>query len=415
MSGLVLASPTGKARAGRWRRRVKVAAAAMLALWLVMWLAGAQPPQSGPMLQQVTATSATIVRIDRVPTRIRVTLRPEPVNPGEPAHVVCDGDATQHHRVSFTGLTPRTRYAFSIVDLAPDGRSTREEGGSFRTAPVDGNGRIRVVAVGDTGRLPWWTRHFADLGVPRLRSWLEPLGGLGPQWQLAQRLEHERPDFFLHLGDVVYPRGQIEGYEDGFFRPFDRVLRTTPVFAVVGNHDMMTAQGSAFDTVFAATPAACAPRYYTFAWGALRVVVLDPVNESVAVHSRQGRFLEATLAAATERWRIVAMHYPVFCSARYSDDPSLFRNLWPVFARHGIDVVISGHSHDYQRFATQSGIVQVIAGGGGHSIHPVRSDHRHVAASNEYGYFLLDVEGNQLVGEAWTREGARVDRFTLQK
>jgi 3',5'-cyclic AMP phosphodiesterase CpdA len=319
--------------------------------------------------------------------------------------------------VTIEGLMPHTRYRYEIEDLDTAARTVRVDGGEFRTAPLDQDAAVRIVAVGDTGRLPWWTRHFSGFGVTRLRPLLEPLGGLGPQWDIARGIERLRPDFFLHLGDVVYPRGRMDGYEDGLFRPFDRVLRSTPVFAVIGNHDVLTEDGAAFDQVFASAGSeeAGRTRYFTFAWGGVRIVVLDVVTAATDCQSPQARFLECTLANAPERWKLVAMHYPLLCSSTYSDNDGLIRDFWGQFTRHRVDLVLSGHSHDYQRFAPQDGVVQIIAGAGGHSIYPVHPDPRLVRSSEEYGFLVLKIQGRTLTGEAWTREGAQVDAFTLEK
>jgi predicted phosphodiesterase len=370
------------------------------------------------MLQQVTANSLVISRMDRSARRVRVTVAPASLPcPPEASRVVTEDAPTRRHAVSITGLVPSTRYGYRIEDLEENGRISRVDLGWFGTPPVDEGAPVRIVAVGDTGHVPWWSRNFSQFGITRLRPMIEPLAGLGQQWELARCIDRQRPDLLLHLGDVVYPNGELDGYEDGLFRPFEQVLRSTPVVAAIGNHDVMTEAGAAFDLVFLTpTPAgAGAVRFFTFAWGAVRVVVLDPVTATTAADSPQGRFLERTLAGATERWKVVAMHYPVFCSSRYADSPTLIRDFWPQFARHKVDLVVSGHSHDYQRFAPQDGVVQVIAGAGGHSIHPVLPDPRLVGFSEECGFLVLEIQGRRLTGEARTKDGAQIDRFVLEK
>ena len=51
------------------------------------------------------------------------------------------------------------------------------------------------------------------------------------------------PDFALHLGDVIYPKGLHAHYSSGFFRPFGELLRRSPFFPVLGNHDVVDAGG----------------------------------------------------------------------------------------------------------------------------------------------------------------------------
>jgi predicted phosphodiesterase len=397
-------------------RKLAYVLAALLAGLLVLWILGPEQPRSGPMLQQVTATSLLITRLDRSPRRVRVTVAPASPHVPDAPRVVTEDAPTRHHMLAVAGLRPATRYRYRI-DAAEGGPGADVDDGEFRTAPVDDVAPVRFVAVGDTGLVPWWTRNFAQQGITRLRPILEPLGGLGPQWDLARWMERQQPDFFFHLGDVVYPWGQMDGYEDGLFRPFDRVLRSTPVFAVIGNHDIMTDAGEPFDRVFALPkpPDAGRARYYTFQWGAVRVVALDPVTAPTAPDSPQGRFLEQTLATATERWKLAVMHFPVFCSARHTDDAGLVRDFWPVFARHKVDLVLSGHSHDYQRFVPIDGVVQVIAGAGGHSIHPIKPDPRLVQWSERYSFLMVQIQGTKLTGEVWAQDGAQLDLFTLEK
>ena len=54
------------------------------------------------------------------------------------------------------------------------------------------------------------------------------------------------PDLVLHTGDVVYPAGQERHYDRRFFAPYRNLIKTVPVFPVLGNHDVMRGDGTAF-------------------------------------------------------------------------------------------------------------------------------------------------------------------------
>jgi hypothetical protein len=105
----------------------------------------------------------------------------------------------------------------------------------------------------------------------------------------------------------------------------------------------------------------------------------------------------------------------ILCSARHGDDEKLLSDFWPLFAHYDVDLVISGHSHAYQRFIPLYGVVRVIAGGGGHSIHEVKPDARLASWSEKFGFLMLHIEGARLTGEVWGHDGAQLDRFILEK
>jgi hypothetical protein len=405
-------NPTRKRRSAVLRNLGR-AGIAFVALLGVLWMLGPPPLRSGPYVQNVTTNSAVIARFDPEPTRVRIRLSPEP----GPDATVTETAPTTHHELRLHGLAPHTRYRYTVEDLDASGAVLRRDEGSFVTAPEDDTTPVRFVAVGDTGKVPGWWRVGYPFGWTRALVLLEPF--LRPfhhaQWEVAEGIEKVQPEFLLHLGDVAYPRGELDYYEEALFLPFDRVIRHAATFPVLGNHDTRTHGGAPYLEVFdlPRSPSG-GERYYTYRWGAVRFVMLDTTRaEPAAPGSEMAIWLAETLAAAEEPWLIVASHHPVFCSSRYADNEQLERDLWPVLVEHRVDLLLSGHSHDYMRFRPVGGVTQIISGGGGHSIYAIKPDPRLEAQAEEFGFLVLDVQGPVLTAEWIDRNGTTVDRFVL--
>lgn len=97
------------------------------------------------------------------------------------------------------------------------------------------------------------------------------------------------------------------------------------------------------------------------------------VLNSNSVGDRQTRWLKRHLAASTATWKIVSFHHPAFSCGGYLSNPAVASRWVPLFERYGVALVLSGHDHNYQRFAPRNGITYVVHGGGGQELTPSAS------------------------------------------
>jgi 3',5'-cyclic AMP phosphodiesterase CpdA len=202
-----------------------------------------------------------------------------------------------------------------------------------------------------------------DVGHPGRR--LDAIGAA-----LARIDEVEPFDGLLLLGDNVYPSGDPDRLPDTVFRPFAGVLDHAELHAILGNHDVKGPGAWGRSRM--------APTRRNWAVGQVRAlgmpgrwwarhlrgdVLLIGLDSTLRDHADQHAWLEHTLASATERWRIVAVHHPPY-SAGYQGSSATVRRRWaPLFARYGVQLVLSGHDHDYQRSVPIRGVTYVVSGG----------------------------------------------------
>ena len=167
---------------------------------------------------------------------------------------------------------------------------------------------------------------------------------------------HDPFDAVLLLGDNVYPNGDPARLDEVVFDPLAPVLADgSRLLAILGNHDVADDHADA-QLAALGMPA----RWWAETWGGdLLVVGLD----STTPHDpAQRRFLERVLSRSTATWKIVALHHPPY-SAGYQGSSSEARDIFsPTFARHGVQLVLSGHDHDYQRSEPIDGVVYVVSG-----------------------------------------------------
>jgi 3',5'-cyclic AMP phosphodiesterase CpdA len=167
------------------------------------------------------------------------------------------------------------------------------------------------------------------------------------------------------LGDAVYERGTAQEFRDcyswGRFRGRTR--------AALGNHEYGTGNADAAIAYFQL------PRrgYYSYDLGAWHVVVLNSNCRPAAgcePGSPQQRWLQADLAGDASVCTLAYWHHPRFSSGLHGSDRSM-APLWQTLAAGGVDVVLSGHDHHYERFAPYQGIRSFVVGTGGRSTYPV--------------------------------------------
>jgi hypothetical protein len=297
-----------------------------------------------PYLQKVTARSASVLFVaDAVAPHVRVT-RPDG---SEIADVEATVDASaspaagQQYEADLTDLDPAAVHCYEVID---QGEVLLARTG-FATAPAAADATVSFVS-------------FGDLGTQT-----------GDQFAVLDQLEQLDPDFVLANGDVAYDNGTLSDFENNFFAVYAEVLRSVPFFPASGNHEMRTSGAAPFREVFA-LPENGGPagieHWYSFDWGPVHVTVL----EDEQIREEMIDWLDRDLAAVDQPWKIVVTHHPPYSSGQHGNYPEL-QVLVPLFEKHGVDVVFSGHDHDYERSVDMNGVTYVVAGAGGRGTRPV--------------------------------------------
>jgi len=186
--------------------------------------------------------------------------------------------------------------------------------------------------------------------------------GERPQYELAARMASFYETFPFELvtlvGDNVYGSARPRDYERKFATPYKPLLDAgVKFYASLGNHDPreqrfyepFNMKGKFYYTVKA-------PKQD------VRFIALDTSYMEPA----QVKWLEDTLASAREDWKIVFFHHPLYSSGgTHGSDEWLRDQLEPVFVRYGVNVVLAGHDHLYERTKPQQGITHFVTGSGG--------------------------------------------------
>ncbi len=312
-----------------------------------------------PYLQSLTPTSVVVAwETDAGSgTDSVVSYGPDPANLSQgattTAAVVASRPSRRQHEVLISGLSPNTRYYYAVGT----GTAGVEAGGSlqyyFVTAPVAGSDApFTMWVVGDSG--------VASTAQAQVRDAL--LGVLGGP-----------PDLFLHVGDIAYNVGSNSEFTANHFAMYEDVLRHTPFFPVVGNHEASggdsssaTQSGPYFEAFHlpAGAEAGGVPSgteaYYSFDYGNVHLIMLDSDDSSVAPGSAQLTWLESDLAAVgpSTDWLVALFHHPPYSKGSHDSDSgfdsggrmqAMREFVLPVLEAGGVDLVLSGHSHSYER------------------------------------------------------------------
>jgi 3',5'-cyclic AMP phosphodiesterase CpdA len=199
--------------------------------------------------------------------------------------------------------------------------------------------------------------------------------------------------FVLMLGDNIYPDGDINKYSETRFRqPYSGLLALgVQFYPVLGNHDVLGGHENDMMAYFKMPG-----RYYTFQKGPIAFFALDSNQFDAA----QQQWLDQALTQSRAPWKIAYAHHPIYSSGLHGSSKSLQKTLKPVLEKHKVQLYLTGHDHDYERFASVNGVNYIVSGGGGASIRPFKdkekgSQVRHV----RHHYMAFTVQGNQLTFE----------------
>lgn len=256
------------------------------------------------------------------------------------------------HVVRLTGLTPNTRYYYS-VGSASDTLAGGDLEHTFRTSPTPGTATdTRIWVVGDCGRGSTFQREVRDAYY----TWT------------GSRV----PDLCLMLGDNAYNSGTDTEYQTGFYNIYPTYFRKMPVWSTLGNHDAnngstsTTANFPYFDMFTFPTNGECGgvpsgtERYHSFDYGNVHVINLDSQASSRNTIEQNGAdgpmaaWLRQDLAATTKTWILAIFHHPPYSKGSHDSDTEsqmvqMRTHFGPIMENGGVDLVLVGHSHAYER------------------------------------------------------------------
>ena len=333
----------------------------------------------------------------------------------------------QFRSAKLADLEPDTTYRYRLRSSTGKRRYVGPEY-RFRTFPPRSSAKFRFAVIGDTQR-----------------SGSEPWRGIN--WKLFGDIRRWDPSLLLHVGDIVYDSwgNDINGRK-GWYRVF-RIARevraSTFMSPGLGNHDIKQGKHLWPPGYFRDIPpvrgnaagAAHPPFYYSFDVANIHFVALCSVvrrarkGEDLSDRRLYGRFtyndqiawLKEDLHGSRATWKIAFFHHPLHTVGGYPASPGLREDFGRLFDKHGVQLIVSGHDHSYQRTLrirnatrelSDTGSVQVISGGASNLFNG-RTAPWNVRHTRINHYLRVEVEGDSLRVDAVNVEGVVFDSWRL--
>ncbi|GAB3692034.1 hypothetical protein GCM10027592_10500 [Spirosoma flavus] len=406
----------------------------------------------GPYLQVLTPTSVVVRWQTDQPTKGRIWYG---LQSNQLTGNQSESQTGTEHNLTITGLQPSTRYVYAV------GYDEKQLGAGddyyVKTAPVPGDKRpVRFWVLGDFG-VP--TENQKNV----YKSYLDAT-------------INKRADVWVWLGDNAYNYGQEAEYNSAVFSFYAPTLRSLPIFPTPGNHDYSDSEVNfniPYYNLFsfpqngeAGGVPSGSKSYFSADYGSVHLISLDSQGRENGqfrlydTTTTQVQWLKRDLAANKLPWTIVIFHHPPYSKGGHNSDTEesmrlLRENLTPILERYGVDLVISGHSHGYERtyrikdlrglansydkgrhlienttgrydgspnscpiLTKGQGTVYIVNGSGG-QLGGNSPDFPHPATVYNNvtvgGSMLIDVTDNRLDAQFLTANGSIQDRFTMMK
>lgn len=347
-------------------------------------------------------------------------------------------------------LRPSTRYYYAIFDgnrrLTPSDPSY-----SFLTPPPAGTRQpVRFAVIGDSG-----TGRRQQLDV--FQAMLQHVGATG-----------QPLDFWIHVGDMAYGTGRDMEFQSRVFEPYEALMRNTVCWPAMGNHEGNNSKGTTgigpyYDAYAVPTRgeaggiASGTEAYYSFDHANIHFICLDSHDLERKPSGAMAKWLKADLERANADWLIAFWHHPPYTKGSHDSDKEkdlteMRQFIMPIIESGGVDLVLTGHSHSYERsmlmdgaYATPTvsenvilddgdgdphgdgayrksagihpheGTVQVVAGNGGQSLGRTGSLPVMKKIFIEHGSVVIDVSGNTLTAQMVNSRGSVRDLFSVVK
>jgi PKD repeat protein len=401
----------------------------------------------GPYLQMGTPTSLVVRWRTDVATGSRILYG---ADPADLTSSVLDPTPTTEHALPLTGLAPSTRYYYAVgspTAILAGGDASY----SFQTSPPDGTAvPTRIWVLGDSGT--------ADANARAVRD------------AYAQFATGVSTNLWLMLGDNAYNDGTDLQYQSAVFDMYPEMLRQTVLWPTLGNHDGITAdsatQTGPYYDIFTLPTAAQAgglpsgtEAYYSFDYANIHFICLESFETSRAPGGAMMTWLQQDVLSTNQPWIIAFWHHPPYSKGLHNSDTEteliqMRQYALPILEQGGVDLVLAGHSHDYERSflidghygssstfndsmkvdggdgridgqgayskpsagpAPHEGAVYVVAGSSGQITGGPLNHPAMFLSLNTLGSFVLDVDNRRLDARFLDSTGTLRDYFTMTK
>lgn len=315
----------------------------------------------GPYLQAATGTSIVIRwRTDEKDKSLVWFGR----SADELKQQVGDSSLVTEHVVKLNGLQPFTSYYYAIA--GSEGVLQRGADNRFSTLPLTGDttGTYRIAAFGDCGNNSVNQRNVRD--------------------EMIKYLGNKELNAWILLGDNAYSYGKDAEFQTNFFNVYKNdLLKKYPLFPAPGNHDYHDEPAESTEVQQNGTVAyyqsfslpaegeaggvpSHSQAYYAYDLGNIHFISLDSHGEEDGKRlsdttCRQAQWLKKDLEANKNKaWVVAYWHHPPYTMGSHNSDHQtelvdIRKNLLPLLERYGVDLVLCGHSHDYERSRLMAG------------------------------------------------------------
>lgn len=235
--------------------------------------------------------------------------------------------------------------------------------------------------------------------------------GSSKQQELANILLQSKQtfpfEFVLLLGDNLYGGEAPKDYQNKFENVYRPLLeQQVKFYATLGNHDEPAQRFYKYFNMDG-------KEYYRFTKSNIAFYSLN----SNYMDKKQIQWLEDELGKDTSEWKIVFFHHPPYSSGgKHGSDKQLREVVEPIFLKYGVNIVLAGHEHFYERIKPQKGIYYFISGAGGKlrsgDVND-RSPLTEKAFDRDMSFMLAEIVGNQFYFQVISRTGETVDAGVL--
>jgi predicted phosphodiesterase len=276
-----------------------------------------------------------------------------------------------------------------VYDYRITGPQTQSSVYSFRTVPADTD-EVTFAVYGDCRTYP--SRHR----------------------KIVEQIIKKKVDFVVISGDLVTNGGIYPQWKQQFFQPLKGLAESVPIYTVKGNHDL--SRQNYFEKLLVPSGQTA---NFSFDYGPVHYFCAD---NYVKTEAQILSLIAADISASTSTWKFVSYHEPTINFGGHWSDWA-YPDALSAFAKAGADFVITGHSHQYERFRPiapppgmdGSYVTYITSAGGGAPMYDVESTNLHAKAKQIHHFCLFHIKGNKLTMDTIDINGRIVDQLEINK